>query len=139
VGNVQDGPIAFQAHLSRGVNYFNGSLRNTLNIGYVDLNLGGGYQGGHFTAPRSGIYIFSLTVTTYPDTKAPVIAAIEKNGDIIAKATSYGSVYYHQGSVTIVVKLNVGDEIKVINQVTGPFSLLGDRFTNFMGILAIET
>ncbi|XP_060597087.1 uncharacterized protein LOC132751007 [Ruditapes philippinarum] len=139
VGNVQNGPIAFQSHLTRGVNYFNGSFINTLNFGGVELNLGGGYQSGHFTAPRSGIYIFSLTVTTFPDTKAPIIAAIEKNGHILAKATSYSSVNYHPGSVTIVVELNVGDDIKVINQETDPFSLLGDHFTNFMGILVVET
>jgi hypothetical protein len=139
VGNVQNGPIAFQAHVSRGVNHFNDSLRNTLYFGSVDLNLGYSYRRGHFTAPKSGIYIFSLTVTILPDTKAPVIAAIEKNGNILAKATSYGSVNYHQGSVTIVVELNVGDEIKVIKEPTGPISLLGDYFTTFMGILAVET
>ena len=64
----QEGEVAFMARLTqRHATSVNGT-HSTVIFDHLDLNLGGGFHTstGIFTAPASGLYLFSLKIAHTP-------------------------------------------------------------------------
>ena len=107
-------PIAFYAYMSSDENY--PSKHHTLVFDAVKTNTGNGYNkySGLFTAPISGVYVFTSSVTM-DGTGAYASYDIIKNADIegtfFVDAQSSGD--YHSSSTTVVVSLNTGDVLFV--------------------------
>lgn len=81
----------------------------------VTLNEGSAYnpQTGIFVAPVNGLYHFTAHVCN-DFTKAVVVALIH-NGNVQALSTQYESSYGGCGSVSALVRINVGDIVNVVN------------------------
>ena len=137
VNDRPNDPIAFQAILG-------GTKRSNLgrfeNIKYDDVmfNEGSGYNNntGTFTAPRNGVYIFSAAVLTANDNSSILYADLTKNGFAVARlhaVHNYG--YASQTSVTLVTKLDQGDEIYVRISGSENVSIWGEKYSFFSGAL----
>lgn len=104
------------------------------------LDLGDGYHSttGIFNAPIQGIYLFSVSLGTWCNDKANFNAVIVKNGNWIAAITGHGGENVHQlnqGSVTVAMQLDVGDQVWVKNAHTNDAAIAGWGFSTFTGIL----
>lgn len=102
------------------------------------LDLGEGYHELHgtFISPLAGIYVFSTTVMSYIDPYPEVQAALVKNGNPLARVFCHGDNGKHdQGSVTVTVQLEEGDEVWVEQLHPSDDSIYGGRFTSFTGFL----
>ncbi|XP_060555247.1 multimerin-2-like [Ruditapes philippinarum] len=106
----------------------------------VLLNEGDGYHNQHglFITPKPGFYLFSVTLATNYD--GPFFAELRKNGAILVNLSGNGQAggYLDQSSVTVVTKLNAGDEVWVVH--TGPVdgSIFGNYFSSFTGVLLAD-
>ncbi|XP_052227967.1 caprin-2-like [Dreissena polymorpha] len=99
-------------------------------------NEGGGYHPNHgvFTAPQSGVYVISSTILTWMN--GEVHAAIVHNGNAVAHIYGHGDNGRHdQGSQTVVIWLNVGDEVAVQNVENPDNNIWGDLYSSFSGYL----
>ncbi|XP_063447236.1 uncharacterized protein LOC134726749 [Mytilus trossulus] len=99
---------AFYAYMSS--NEYNPGPHHTLIFNQVISNIGNGYSQytGIFTAPSTGVYVFSYTIM--PDSGAYIPVEIIKNAGVMESSfTRSYSVYRHSVSVTIVIQLNAGD------------------------------
>lgn len=104
----------------------------------VKLNVGGAYnnQTGVFEAPVPGIYMFSMSVTTYVDKTSVIHAVIKKNGAEVGAAYANGMAgFQEQGSVSVPLMLDTGETVHVSVERHEDISLWGDKLTSFMGIL----
>jgi len=107
----------------------------------VETNLGNAYSGstGVFTAPASGAYVFSLTVTLYGLSSRTNRGTfyITQNG--VEKVTVVADTYdtsnkYGMASGTTVLVLNKGDDVHV--KVAGSnYYIYGGGYTYFSGFL----
>ena len=92
------------------------SKHHTLVFDAVKTNTGNGYNkySGLFTAPISGVYVFTSSVTM-KGTGAYASYDIIKNADIEGTffVDAQDSYDYHSSSITIVVSLNTGDVLFV--------------------------
>ncbi|XP_052069138.1 complement C1q tumor necrosis factor-related protein 3-like [Mytilus californianus] len=83
---------------------------HTLIFNSVITNIGNAYNqySGIFTAPSSGMYVLSYTITA--DSGASIPVEIVKNADVIGSllTRAYGS-YRQSVSSTVVVNMNAGD------------------------------
>ncbi|XP_052802717.1 uncharacterized protein LOC128232946 [Mya arenaria] len=135
---LDDETVAFHATLS-------GAARNyhiNQKIVFDDelLNLGGGYnsQTGEFTATMSGTYLFSTSVMCLEGQGAEMHAIIMKNGVEIGAAYANGmGGNKEQGSVTVAMKLAVGDQVHVQVGRHDNTGVWGDRLTSFTGVLVM--
>lgn len=103
----------------------------------VVTNVGNGYVANHgsFVAPVAGVYLFSATILSYGDNRT--WGHFMVNGNILAK------IYVHntdhtQSTQSIVVNLNVGDDVSIQNTRLGG-GLMGDSYSTFMGVLLFPT
>ncbi|KAL4225713.1 hypothetical protein ACF0H5_016402 [Mactra antiquata] len=140
VYTTTDESVAFEAIIAEGKVIHLPADRNIV-FDAVNFNMGNGYNkmNGVFTAPARGIYLFSTSVTIKTPS-ASLHVDIEKNGVEIAGAVAHsvGPVDTHnQGSVTIVVLLEIGDKISVRTERHGPVSVYGDKLTSFSGLIVL--
>ena len=107
----------------------------------VETNLGNGYSNttGVFTAPASGTYVFSFTVTLYGTSSRASKGEfyITKNG--VEKVKVLSDTYdlsnkYDMASGTAVLVLNKGDGVHVKVRDSNNYILGGD-YTYFSGFL----
>ncbi|KAH3715283.1 cerebellin-3-like [Dreissena polymorpha] len=102
----------------------------------VLTNEGDGYHPLHgvFIAPQSGLYVLSSAVLTFWGQE--IHTAIIHNGNIIARIYGHGDNGRHdQGSQTVVLKLNVGDEVAVQNIDYADTNIFGEVYSSFSGYL----
>lgn len=132
--------VAFQASFAQ--NHATTTLNKDSFIVFdtVTLNLGGGYHPSHglFIAPRTGVYLFSVSVTAVSIDER-LHADIEKNGVEVAGCVAYDkNGVHHQCSVSVVISLSVGDEVFVKIERWDHVTIYGDRLTSFTGILLYD-
>ena len=102
----------------------------------VLTNEGGGYHQNHgvFIAPQSGIYVFSSTILCFQN--GEVLAEMVHNGNPVTNIYCHGDSGRHdQGSQTVVIKMNAGDEVAVRNFYHADDSIWGGQFSSFSGYL----
>ncbi|XP_060606622.1 uncharacterized protein LOC132758931 [Ruditapes philippinarum] len=131
--------VAFQAILS-ATTIPNIGLHQKIVYDSVHLNLGGGYHhlSGIFIAPVSGIYLFCTSILA--EHYADIDVGIVKNGIQLAGAyaVSAGQSSYDQGSASVAVQLNVGDEVWVGNLWPANTQIHGrGMHTSFSGALIV--
>ncbi|XP_060583988.1 uncharacterized protein LOC132740155 [Ruditapes philippinarum] len=131
--------VAFQAVLS-ATTVINIGLHQKIVYDSVNLNLGGGYHhlSGIFIAPVSGIYLFCTSILA--EAHKNIDVGIIKNGIQLAGAygESGGDTYYDQGSASVAVQLNVGDEVWVENRWPADAQIHGQGLhTSFTGVLVV--
>lgn len=130
-----DAPVAFFAALSDHLTHA-GVLQN-IPFDVVITNEGSAYtaHSGVFTAPISGLYVFSSTLTSYPHNGAKF--SFLKNGSPLTHMHPHSnddSPAYDTSSQTIVLKLMKGDGISVANR-NSDESLSGNKLSIFSGFL----
>ncbi|KAK7506690.1 hypothetical protein BaRGS_00002165 [Batillaria attramentaria] len=134
---TQETRVAFNVRLSTTTSQpFTGT--QTLVFGLVDLNQGGAYDKdtGFFTAPISGLYLFSLHLTHTPP--GSIHAKIMKNGVEIAEVEASGDDKYHdRSSSSVVVHLAKADKVWVKRYDGGSTQVQGGWRTAFTGILVV--
>lgn len=106
----------------------------------VKLNVGDGYHDaiGVFIAPRAGLYLFSVSVTSEnSEGKYYIDTAVVKGGDVLGYTKSRGSTHNaDQGSITVPVVLQEGEEVWVKVIWPSQTAIRGENgYTSFMGVL----
>ncbi|KAH3716075.1 hypothetical protein DPMN_058791 [Dreissena polymorpha] len=98
----------------------------------IVLNEGGGFhpQHGLFIAPARGIYFFTATVLHPPQANIYLHAAITHNGQDVALLHSAANIW-DQGTQTVILKIEPGDEIWVRNVHYGGEIVNGWSYTTF--------
>ncbi|XP_052802746.1 uncharacterized protein LOC128232960 isoform X2 [Mya arenaria] len=133
---LDDETVAFHAILSAPTNNYH--INQKILFDGEILNIGGGYnsQTGEFTATMSGVYLFSTSVMCLAGPGAEMHAIIMKNGGEIGAAYANGKGgFQEQGSVTVAMKLAVGDLVHVQVGRHDNTGVWGDRLTSFTGVL----
>ncbi|XP_062617216.1 complement C1q-like protein 2 [Saccostrea cucullata] len=107
-------PIAFYAYMSKSEH--NPSNHHMLIFDTITTNLGGGYNrhSGMFSAPATGLYVFTWTIYTGEHGKTAF--AIYVNDDIVSSCfgeTDGNSRDYDSETGTIVVSLNQHDDVYI--------------------------
>ncbi|XP_052777750.1 uncharacterized protein LOC128215064 [Mya arenaria] len=125
--------IAFFATLTNDSEHL-GAGEN-INFDNAITNVGSAYHQGVFIAPINGIYVFSATLFSYPNTADRL--KWMKNGQMLCQLYVHNSGYDTSGS-TIVVELNTGDDISIQN-IDADTKILGHHYTFFSGFLLKET
>ncbi|CAC5359558.1 unnamed protein product [Mytilus coruscus] len=122
--NHSAGTVMFSAYLSTTIN--NPHVDQTIIFDKTWTNINNVYntRSGIFTAPVSGYYLFSLTVTSH-SFNTHVNLVYNGKGVVTLIADIHHANYYGRGSVTLIHQMNVGDNIWVSSN--------DDRITN--GIL----
>jgi len=121
-------PVAFfaakQAHQD-GI-----GINQNIKFDNVPLNLGNGYHPGHglFIAPKAGLYLFSSSLLTH-----------QVNGNTVAKVYGHGDSGRHdQGSQTVLVRLDINDEVYVRNIDIANDYVYGELASTFSGVLLYD-
>ncbi|XP_053396022.1 multimerin-2-like [Mercenaria mercenaria] len=133
-------PIAFQAYLSHDVSHV--VKHQIIVFDSVITTIGGGYHGHHglFTAPKTGIYIFSASILLQPNYL--IEAEIMKNGQAVKGifVNAHNHDNFVQSSGSAVLQLSVGDEVWIeTTEWTAETALRGEGgYTSFMGCLIME-
>jgi hypothetical protein len=110
---VSSEPVAFYAYMSHDEP--NPSLHHSLIFDVVKTNVGGGYNkySGTFTAPNSGVYVFTWTI--YSGTRGQTAFQIYVNDEVVD--SSFGDtddvVDSDSDSGTMVVSLNAHDNVYI--------------------------
>ncbi|XP_063397261.1 heavy metal-binding protein HIP-like [Mytilus trossulus] len=105
---VQPSTVAFYAQLTTIET--NVGMHHPIVFDHVILNIGKGYNKftGAFTAPVSGIYVFTFTL--YPNRDSSIAVNIFKNNEVIAQSFIEMTSGMISGTTPIaVVDMNVGD------------------------------
>ena len=126
-------PVAFLATLTSHV--LHAGQNQIIAFDRVDTNVGNAYNPhlGAFTAPVSGIYVFSVSLLSYPGHTTQY--QLKKNNEFIS------SIYLQTGtgenestSQTVVLQLTKGDDVTLRNM-DGDDSLHGVNYSTFAGFL----
>ncbi|KAH3706154.1 uncharacterized protein LOC127857887 [Dreissena polymorpha] len=131
---VAEGIVAFSAMKTATQEHI--GINQNIIFGQVLTNEGGGFHPNHgvFTAPQSGVYVFSSSILTFAN--GEYHAAIVHNGNIVTHIYGGGDSGRHdQGSQTVVIKLNAGDEVAVQNVDKPDNNIWGDLYSSFSGFL----
>jgi hypothetical protein len=133
---VSPEPVAFYAYMSQ--NEPRPSLHHTLTFDVVKTNLGGGYDeySGMFTAPSSGVYVFTWTIYTglHGQTKFEIYVNHDVLDSVVGDTDDAGD--YDSDSATIVVSLNARDHVYIRSAVacsTDIISIQNGVRTSFAG------
>lgn len=112
----------------------------TLVFANVRHNIGNGYHasGGIFIAPTAGVYIFSVSVSKY-GVSGDVHLSLMKNGVYIVGAYASTQDQSNQGSATVPVQMEIGDEVWVSVKRPDDSTVYGDSLTSFSGTLITLT
>ncbi|WAR16697.1 C1QL4-like protein [Mya arenaria] len=126
-------PVAFSAFKNADL----GSVNANQNIVFdsILINEGNGYHSNHglFIAPQSGIYFFTITLL-HPNQPNPVHAEVIHNGNVIARLHSE-SKQYEQTSQSLIVNVNTGEEIFVVNRDYNNEVYITGLYSSFSGFL----
>lgn len=100
----------------------------------VIVNQGDGYNGysGYFTAPRSGTYLFSVTISS---TDNELVVVFIMHDGIIAGSAMAGDESHATGSVTILRYLYTGQKVWVQTSSGGGKRYIRSHLSWFSGIL----
>ena len=107
---------------------------STILFDTVITNVGNGYNAddGMFTTPYDGIYQFSATMMTGQN--GEIWSYFILNGKRIAFIYAHGTEGRHdQGANTVILQLNKGDRVCVVNRYTS--TIWGDGYSTFSGNL----
>ncbi|XP_052770530.1 multimerin-2-like [Mya arenaria] len=132
---VFEGPVAFTA--IKIANQINIGVNQNIEFEQVVLNEGGGYHSsnGLFIAPAAGIYMFAVTLLREPS-DSYLHGQIVHAGNVVAKIHGTpDSSTWDQGSQTVFIKLNVGEEVWIRNGDYAREHIHGDLFSSFSGYL----
>ena len=127
-------PVAFLATLTSHV--LHAGQNQPIVFDRVVTNVGNAYNPhlGAFTAPASGIYVFSVSLLSFPGHATHY--QLMKNNDFISniylQTPSAGQ--YESTSQTVVLQLTKGDDVSLRN-IDGDESLHGDNYNTFAGFL----
>ena len=130
-----DGPIAFYACMFASMNNVGG--HHILLFDIIKSNLGQGLHPtmGVFTAPKSGVYVFTWTIRVYDHGFHSVELVV--NGQVVGALFSYsGAGDNDTGSTTAVVSINEGEDVYLrtrINYNGGVISSDSYRYSSFAG------
>ena len=116
-------------------------INQNIKFDNVRLNLGNGYHPGHglFIAPKAGLYLFSSSLLTHHVNIVEIEAAITVNGNSVAKVYGHGDSGRHdQGSQTVLIRLNINDEVYVRNIDIANGYVYGDSYSTFSGVLLYD-
>ena len=92
-----------------------------------------------FTAPANGTYLFRTGLTTHNNMH--VHASIVAKGETVASLYGYDDYSAKQSSASAIVRLQTGDEVKVVQKTPGSVQIYGyyssdtPRESYFMGLL----
>ncbi|KAH3714758.1 hypothetical protein DPMN_057457 [Dreissena polymorpha] len=131
---VAEGTVAFSAMKVARQDHV-GANQNII-FEQVLTNEGGGYHQNHgvFIAPQSGVFVFSSTIMCVPN--GEVDAEMVHNGNGVTHIYCHGDGGSHdQGSQTVVIKMNAGDEVAVRNFAITDNSIWGGLYSSFSGYL----
>ena len=123
--------VAFLAIMEASASVSSGS---TILFDTVSTNVGNGYNAddGMFTTPYDGIYQFSATMMTGQN--GEIWAYFSLNGRRIAFIYAHGTESRHdQGANTVILQLNKGDKVGLMNQHTS--TIYGGGYSSFSGNL----
>ena len=123
--------VAFLAIMETTTSF---SSESTILFDTVRINIGSGFNvdDGIFTAPNDGAYQFSVTMMTSQD--GEIWAYFNLNGKRIAYIYAHGSESRHdQGANTVILQLNKGDRVGVVNHHTS--TIYGSGYSSFSGNL----
>lgn len=108
--NSHDGPIAFYAYMSTSMTNIGG--HHTLVFNVIKTNSGNGLHSttGVFTAPSSGLYVFTWTIRLEIDSYHGV--------ELVVNGQGVGALYQHTGSgesdmssTTVVTHVDQGEDV----------------------------
>jgi len=132
-----EGPVAFFATLTSHVTH--AGRNQTIAFDRVVTNVGNAYNPhvGVVTAPVSGIYVFSVSLLSYPGHKTHY--QLYKNNDFVSNIYLHtpSASDYETTSQTAVLQLVKGDDVTLRN-VDGDESLHGVNYSTFAGFLVWE-
>ncbi|XP_052820469.1 heavy metal-binding protein HIP-like [Mya arenaria] len=127
--------VAFFATLTNDVQHL--GVNQNIVFNNAITNVGGAYNAhqGAFIAPVKGIYVFSATLlaSNHDDDHLKWV----RNGQTLCFIYVHSAGYDSSGS-SVVVELDVGDDISIQNRDTNN-SLAGSHYTFFSGFLLKET
>ena len=130
-------PVAFLATLSTDLQH--AGANQPIVFDRVVTNVGSAYNPhvGVFTAPGSGIYVFSVSLLNYPGHSTRYI--LQKNNDFISNVYLHApdASHYESTSQTVVIQLTKGDDVTLRNM-SPDESLRGDNYCTFAGFLVWE-
>ncbi|KAL4217942.1 biological adhesion [Mactra antiquata] len=125
--------VAFYATLTNHLTHI--GVNQNIVFDKVYTNVGNAYNvySGDFRAPVSGLYVFSTTLLAYASHTTQY--HIVKNGSQVGNLYLHGSGSPHMtDSLTIVLYLNVGDDVAIKNLYADE-SLNGYEYCTFSGFL----
>lgn len=136
--NVEN-PVAFFAVVSPTKLEHVGALQNVV-FDKAVTNVGNAYNPHHgvFTAPVTGLYLFSVTILA--DQDQDVYARFTKNGTIVSHIYAHGTSNagdWAQGSQTIILELQKGEDISVQNDPSDN-TIYGHAYTSLCGVLLAQ-
>jgi len=114
-------------------------IDQTIRFENVRLNLGHSFhpQHGLFYAPRAGVYLFAASLLT--NNGEELHAAITVNGQNVAILYGHGDSGRHdQGSQTVLLHLDVDDEVYIRNIDAVNDFVYGNGYSTFSGILLYD-
>ena len=132
--------ISFQARMQNTVTGM--KVGDQLVMSDVILNDGKGYDAstGTFTAPISGVYMFSAVLTksaTSPTIEARISLIGSEGISSDSRAYTWNDNYVHSGIATQLYTLPAGDKVAFIVLRVGGDSneALGGKYSSFCGVL----
>jgi len=130
-------PVAFLATLSSDLQH--AGANQPIVFDRVVTNVGSAYNPhvGVFTAPVSGIYVFSVSLLNYPGHTTNY--CLYKNNAFISEIylNAPDAGHYESTSQTVVLQLTKGDDVTLRNVFVDE-SLRGDNYCTFAGFLVWE-
>ena len=126
--------VAFTVHFSQPT--INVGTHNVFLFDTIVTNIGGGYNAhtGLFTAPVTGVYIFSINLMGTND-HGELNVAVDKHGSTLAILYTEGnSDRYDQGSTEVSTHLTAGEQVWVRHN-QGDTYVAGTWWTVFTGYL----
>jgi len=130
-------PVAFFATLTSHISH--AGQNQTIAFDRVVTNVGNAYNPhvGVFNAPVTGIYVFSVSLLSYPGHTTGY--RLYKNDDFLSNIylQTPGAGQYESTSQTAVLQLNKGDDVTLRNMKSDEM-LHGNNYSTFAGFLVWE-
>jgi len=130
-------PVAFLATLSSDLQH--AGANQPIVFDRVVTNVGSAYNPhvGVFTAPVSGIYVFSVSLLNYQGHTTGY--QLRKNNDFISNIYLHApdASHHESTSQTVVIQLTKGDDVTLRNMHVDEV-LRGDSYSTFAGFLVWE-
>jgi len=131
--------VAFTATLDAGFHNSKKIFQNNQTVVFdkVLMNEGSAYSSGsgHFTCKKAGVYLFSVHGMSFA--ADDICLQLQQNGTLVTGAMAYDASYLATASMTTVIHLHTGDEVKVVSKCTSTFVQNDDylQISMFTGVL----